>query len=147
TNNSFTISGTVTSGGTGLSGVLMSGLGSSPPTTDASGNYTGTVTYGWSGTVTPQKTGYNFTPVSKSYTNVTSNQTGQTYTAALNTYTISGTVTSNSSPLAGVTMNGLPGNPQTNASGVYTGTVTYGWTGTVTPLLTGYNFTPPSTGY
>ena len=33
------------------------------------------------------------------------------------------------SPLAGVVMNGLIGSPVTNASGVYTGTETVGWTG------------------
>ena len=55
-------------------------------------------------------------------------------------YTISGTVTSGGSPLAGVTMCGLPGNPVTNGSGVYTAQVGGGWSGTVTPLKSGYAF-------
>ena len=44
-------------------------------------------------------------------------------------------------------MNGLPGNPVTNASGSYTGTVGYNWGGTVTPTLAGYTFSPASTPY
>ena len=39
-------------------------------------------------------------------------------------------------------MNGLTGNPATNASGIYTGTVAYNWSGTVTPTLAGYTFSP-----
>ncbi|MGB8225949.1 MAG: hypothetical protein WCE45_03640, partial [Sedimentisphaerales bacterium] len=56
-------------------------------------------------------------------------------------YTISGTVTAGGSPLAGVTMCGLPDNPVTNSSGVYTAQVGGGWSGTVTPLKSGYAFT------
>jgi len=57
-------------------------------------------------------------------------------------YTISGTVTVGGSPLAGVTMCGLPGNPVTNSSGIYTAQVGGGWSGTVTPLISGYAFNP-----
>jgi hypothetical protein len=72
---SFTISGYVrTSSGTGISGVVMSGLPGNP-STDTNGYYSGAVSYGWSGTVTPTKSGYTFTPSSTSYSNVTSNQT------------------------------------------------------------------------
>jgi Leucine-rich repeat (LRR) protein len=60
---------------------------------------------------------------------------------------ITGTVTSGGSPLAGVVMSGLTGSPSTDASGVYTGTVAAGWSGTVIPVLAGYSFTPPSRNY
>ena len=60
---------------------------------------------------------------------------------------ITGTVTSGGSPLAGVVMSGLTGNPSTNASGAYTGTVAAGWSGTVFPMLAGYSFTPASRNY
>ena len=110
----------------------MSGLPGNPAT-NASGIYTGTVAYNWSGTVTPTLAGYTFSPANRAYTNVTANLTYQDYTATLLTYTISGTILMGGSPLAGVVMSGLPGNPATNASGVYTGTVTYNWSGTVTP--------------
>jgi hypothetical protein len=41
------------------------------------------VEYGWGGTVRPQKSGYSFSPLSITYSNVTSNQTGQDYVAFL----------------------------------------------------------------
>lgn len=72
-------------------------------TSDGSGNYTFTVASGWTGTVTPSKTEYTFTPDHRDYsTAVTSNQTGQDFTATLNTYLLTvskigtgfGTVTS-----------------------------------------------------
>jgi len=143
--NTYTISGTVTAGGSPLQDVQITGLPGSP-TTNASGDYTATVDYGWSGTATPVKAGYSFSPASADYTNVTSNQS-QDYTAALNTYTISGTVTAGGSPLADVEITGLPGSPTTNASGDYTATVDYGWSGTATPVKAGYSFSPASADY
>ena len=78
----YTVSGYVrTSGGAGISGVVMGGLPSNP-STDSNGYYISIVSSGWSGTVTPSKSGYTFTPPSRSYSNVTSNQTGQDYTGA-----------------------------------------------------------------
>ncbi|OGD20202.1 MAG: hypothetical protein A2W03_13360 [Candidatus Aminicenantes bacterium RBG_16_63_16] len=144
-----TISGHIqTAGGTAIAGVVMNGLPGTPQT-DASGNYTGTVTFGWSGTVTPAKTGYTFSPISRSYSNVTTNQTNQDYTGTLPASPIiSGHIqTSGGTPIAGVAMNGLPGTPQTDAGGDYTGTVTYGWSGTVTPTKAGHTFSPVSRSY
>jgi len=66
---------------------------------------------------------------------------------ALLTYQVSGTVIYNGAPLANVVMSGLPGNPKTNASGQYTSGVAKGWTGTVTPTLVGYVFTPVNKAY
>jgi hypothetical protein len=146
--NTLTISGTVKVGETALENVVMAGL---PGTvkTDAGGNYSGSVPYGWSGTVTPTLAGYTFDPASRSYTNVKTNQVDQNYIAAvvINTHTISGTVTSEGVGLSNVVMNGLPGNPATNSSGQYTGTVNSGWSGTVTPTLAGYTFNPASRSY
>jgi photosystem II stability/assembly factor-like uncharacterized protein len=59
-------------------------------------------------------------------------------------YVISGTV---SPPLAGVVMQGLPGDPVTNVSGDYTAVVYSGWSGEVTPILADHAFTPPSRIY
>ena len=50
---------------------------------DANGVYSFSVSYGWSGTVTPSKTGATFTPASQSYLNVLANKTAQNYSAAL----------------------------------------------------------------
>jgi phage gpG-like protein len=147
TTQTFTISGYVrTSGGVGISGVVMNGLPGNP-STDTNGYYSGTVNYGWSGTVTPTKAGYGFNPPSKAYSNVTSNQT-QDYIGTTQTFTISGYVrTSGGAGISGVVMNGLPGNPSTDTNGYYSGTVNYGWSGTVTPTKAGYSFNPPSKAY
>ncbi len=142
----FTISGRVAdSGGTGISGVVMNGLPGNP-STDVNGDYSATVDYGWSGTVTPQLSGYAFNPPSTTYTNVTSNQT-QDYTGTPH-YTISGRVaTSGGAGISGVVMNGLPGNPGTDGTGNYSAMIDYGWSGTVTPQHAAYNFSPASTDY
>ncbi|MGQ9673779.1 MAG: hypothetical protein ACUVV5_11740, partial [Candidatus Aminicenantales bacterium] len=61
---------------------MISGL-PGDPTTNASGVYTATVAEGWAGTATPVLAGYSFTPSFRTYTNVTSDQTGQDYEATL----------------------------------------------------------------
>jgi len=133
---SHTISGTV-----GLDGATMNGLPGSP-TTSGGGAYSATVDNNWSGTVTPQKAGYGFTPASKIYSDVASDQTSENYTAYVLTYTISGTV-----GIDGVSMGGLPGAPVTSGGGLYTATVGYGWAGTATPSKTGYTFSPAGATY
>ena len=121
----------------------MNGLPGNPATSGG-GYYSVIVNYDWSGTVTPTKTGYTFTPINRAYSNVMSNQTNQNYTATPVAYTISGRVTCDGSGLDGVVMNGLPGNPATSGGGYYSAAVSAcgGWSGTVTPTKTGYTFTP-----
>jgi hypothetical protein len=79
----FLISGTVTSSGSGLSGVSMALTGTSTDitTTDASGNYSFSGLSNGSYTVTPSKTGYTFTPTSIPVTISGANQTGKNFTA------------------------------------------------------------------
>ncbi|MDP2914371.1 MAG: carboxypeptidase regulatory-like domain-containing protein, partial [Candidatus Aminicenantes bacterium] len=78
---SVTISGTCYSvGGSGLPGVLMHGL-PDEPMTDANGNYSASVPSGWSGVVTPFVVGCAFTPESRPYASITTNQTVQDYNA------------------------------------------------------------------
>jgi len=76
----FWISGYVrTPGGAGIGGVTMNGLPGNP-VTYANGYYDGEVSYGWSGTVTPQKSGYTFVPPSNYYSSVYQNYLNQNYT-------------------------------------------------------------------
>lgn len=126
------------SGSTGISGAVMDGLPGNP-VTDNKGNYTATVDYGWSGTVTPMKESYTFGPASRRYEPVTANRTNQVYTATLLTFTISG-----SAGMSGVVLEGLPGEPVTDVNGFYSATVDYGWSGTVTPTKAGFAFKPAS---
>ena len=77
----YTISGT-----TGTSSTTLSYTDSSAKTatTDALGNYSVTVSYNWSGTVTPSHACYSFSPVNKTYTTLSADQPGQDYTAEIN---------------------------------------------------------------
>jgi len=82
-NTNCSIFGTITFGGTGLPGVTLTfSNNGGTTTTGTDGHYSHTVLYNWSGTVTPAKVGYTFTPSSRNYTSVTVNQSNQDYTAA-----------------------------------------------------------------
>ncbi|UCE41771.1 MAG: carboxypeptidase regulatory-like domain-containing protein, partial [Candidatus Aminicenantes bacterium] len=138
----YVISGSVTPA---LAGVVMSGFPGNP-VTNSLGEYTAYVYSGWSGSVTPILAGYAFDPASRTYNNVSDDMPGENYTASTG-YVISGLVTLDGSPLEGVLMSGLPGDPYTDADGLYYGAVPSGWTGTVTPTLPGFDFTPEFTNY
>jgi hypothetical protein len=73
----------IVSGNTGAAGTTLSYEDGTVKTVTAngSGNYSITVPYGWSGTITPYKAGYTFSPTSRNYGNLQSNQTSQNYTA------------------------------------------------------------------
>jgi len=145
----YIISGYVkTADAVGMAGVTASaGAGVGPTVTDGSGYYELTVPGGWTGTVTPAKPDWGFTPTSWPYTNVTSDQTNQDYTGFQPT--ISGYVTDGGSGVEGVTVSGNNGGGSdvTDSSGYYEITVPHGWTGTITPAKTGWSFTPASLPY
>jgi hypothetical protein len=150
TTPSAVISGYVrTAAGTGIEGVTVTysnGAGTAP--TDEDGAYYKLVASGWSGTATPAKAGTVFSPASKSYTNVTTTRSDENFIGTAATYALSGTVNlASGGALGGVVLNGLPGNPQTNASGFYSVIVTHGWSGSTIPTKTGYSFTPMDRQY
>jgi len=137
----------VISGNAGLPGVTLSYVNGTPRTvvSDASGNYSIAVPAGWSGTVTPSKPSYVFSPTSRTYANIAANQTAQNYVASLVTFTISG-----NTGVGGVTLkyiNGTPRSVQSDGSGNYSIIVPFGWSGTVTPSKTAYLFTPANRAY
>ncbi|UCD52167.1 MAG: hypothetical protein JSW27_05920 [Phycisphaerales bacterium] len=132
----FTISGSV-----GADGVAMKGLPGNV-VTSGGGNYRAQVSYGWSGKVTPTKEGHSFTPEFYEYPTVTADQMNQNYTASVFTYQISGTTNQ-----AGVILKGLPDDPITDTNGYYSVMVPHGWSGTATPELAGFTFSPPSKSY
>lgn len=86
-----TISGsTKNASGERIEGVTITfSNGGDTSTTASNGDNSNMVNYGWSGTTTPSKIGYTFSPSSRTYANVTSDQTAKDYTAILNTYTLS----------------------------------------------------------
>lgn len=141
----------VNAAGTGLSGVTLSFSNSGGQTvSDNNGNYTQAVTYGWSGTVTPNRPGYTFSPTGRNYTNVTVNDTGGNYLATAITPVISGRV----SAVGGAGLSGVQirfsnggGETLTDNNGNYAQTVAFGWSGVATPYRTGYSFTPENRSY
>jgi uncharacterized delta-60 repeat protein len=145
------ISGTVrTEGDVGIEGVTIgfSG-GEGEATTDVSGNYSHSVSYGWSGTATPSKAGYVFTPSSLSYTELISDQADEDYTGFI-VHMISGFVrTDGGEGMEGVviTFDNGGGEATTASDGSYSHLVKEGWSGTATPSLACYTFTPPSLSY
>lgn len=84
TNPTYSISGQVTSGGSGLSAVTMNltGPSSTSTTTDSSGNYTFSGLNNGSYTVTPTKSGYTFSPTNQAVTVNGANVTGVNFTAS-----------------------------------------------------------------
>lgn len=117
--------------------------------TGVNGTYSFEVSFGWSGTITPSLAGWVFEPKKRTYSTVIMNQTGQTYigTRTNTRYTISGTVTESGTGVEGVVLNGFPDTIVTDASGNYSTLVNHGWSGTVTPTLAGYIFSPANLTY
>lgn len=134
----------VISGNVDLPGVTLSYTDGTPQTvtSDSNGGYSIPVPANWSGTITPTKTGYTFQPDSRSYSNVTANKTAQNYTAMIS---ISGNAGAAGAMLSYV--NGIPRTVTANGSGNYSIRVPVGWTGTVTPSLSGFTFTPVNRSY
>lgn len=61
---------------------------------------------------------------------------------------MSGKITTGSGTgIEGVELDGLDGNPETDANGYYETCIPEGWSGTVTPILFGYDFSPKSNTY
>ena len=149
----FTIQGTVSLSGSGLSNVGIAATnGVSCPPSNASGQYSCVVPSGWSGTITPARSGYSFSPPSLGYSNVAANLSAQNFAATAApppTYQVNGTVTLNGVALASVSMAATSGVSCTssNASGQYSCVVPQGWSGTVTPSLSGHTFVPSSRGF
>jgi hypothetical protein len=113
-------------------------------TANSVGDYAINVRRGWTGTITPSKSGYTFLPPSHSYTNLTTNMTGQNFTA-LGAHTISG-----NAGVAGATLSYTDGVARTvtsNSTGGYSLAVSYNWSGTVTPSRVGFTFNPVNIAY
>ena len=61
--------------------------------------------------------------------------------------TVQGTVRQGGVALPNVVMSGLPGNPISDAQGIYQVSVDAGWSGTVIPTFSGHVFSPASRSY
>ena len=132
------------SGNTQIGGVTLSYSGGTT-TSDDIGNYSFAVPFGWSGTVTPDKAGYRFTPESRTYENVQSDQLNQDFTAE-RVYTISG-----NAGVAGATLsyeeNGISKMVTSLPDGNYSLLIPESWTGTITPSKANVTFSPANRSY
>ena len=124
------------SGSAGTSEVRMDGLPGNF-ISGATGRYSVEVEYGWSGTVSPVKEGWEFEPATLIYASVTGDQLNQNFKATRIKYTISGNV-----GLPGVVLEGLPGRVVSGVDGSFSAEVDYNWTGKVTPKKPGFEFDP-----
>lgn len=143
---SYSLSGVVTAGGVGLSGVTISSGALGNRTTDAQGQYRfENLSNGTSFTVAPAKSGYSFTPGSISGTmngNTTANFTA---TQLQVSGSIAGTITNSSGGvLPGVIVDGGSlGYRITNEAGAYSfQNLQNGSAYSLTPSLAGYSFSP-----
>lgn len=138
---SYTITGTISGAGGSGATVKLTGASTATVTANSSGVYTFSGLVNGSYTVTPTKTGYSFSPSSKSVTvnnaNATSNFT------STRTFTISGTITNGSG--ATVRLTGASTATVTaNSSGAYSFTGVTAGSYTVTPTKSGRTIIPSS---
>jgi hypothetical protein len=80
----FTIDAYAISGNVGVGNAILNYIDGAAKkvTADATGKYTIMIPAGWSGVVTPFKSGYDFNPASRAYTSVNAMLTDQDYAAA-----------------------------------------------------------------
>lgn len=154
TPTTYSVSGSITPGGTGAGAqIALTGAATANVTADSSGNFSFTGLPNGAYTVTPSKTSVSFSPASRNVTVSGGNVLGVSFTATSSgggtpsTYSISGTV----SPMSlganvAVTLTGaFTTAATTDASGAYTFTGLANGTYSVTPSSTGATFAPANT--
>jgi FtsP/CotA-like multicopper oxidase with cupredoxin domain len=149
----YNITGSVkTSSGLPIAGVTvnLSGGATGSAITDSLGNYSFTNISNGAYTLTPVRTGYAFTPVSRAVNISGADVTGQDFIGAVSSvsYSISGRVRdSNDVPVPGVSITvvgPVAGSALTDALGQYTVGGLSNGVYTVTPAKNGFGFTPAS---
>lgn len=128
--------------------LYLDGPENATATTDSSGNYQFTGLTSGSYSLTPSKSGFNFTPTNRvvNFTGVAS--TGNDFTAATAYYTVTGAVSGGA--LASVTVNlsgDVSGTTTTDVNGDFSiGNLTNG-SYTLTPTLANYTFSPAALNF
>ena len=126
--------------------MTLSGAASATVTADASGNYVFNGLANGSYTVTPSKSGFNFSPASQAANINGANVGGVNFTIAAQTWSLSGTISPSSAGSgATVTLSGTSSATTTaDASGNFTFSGLANGPYTVTPSKTGFTFSPAS---
>jgi N-acetylneuraminic acid mutarotase len=116
--------------------------------TSSSNDYSLTVSYTWTGTITPSKPGYQFAPVDRTFTTpITSDQSDVDFTASRIPFTIRGNAASLSDVAMRYLLDGVPTTATSLSGGNYTVNVYWGWSGDVKPFKVGYVFSPLNKTY
>ena len=137
----YSISGTISGAGCSGATVSLTGTSTATATTDSSGNYSFSGLQNGSYTVTPSKSGFNFSPTSQSVTLNGASASGVNFITLA--YTISGKVTGGT----GVTVSlsgAATATTTTDSSGKYTFANLNAGSYTVTPSMSGFTFSPAS---
>ena len=152
TYETYTISGHIlTTEATGLAGVTVSaGADIESDVTDATGYYELKVPLGWSGTAIVNKSGWDITPLSRVYSNITSDLSTEDYIAyqpKISGYVKDGGGTGIEGVLVSADNGG--GSGTTDATGYYEIVVPYDWSGRITPNNPplGWGFLPIDRSY
>ncbi|HEG43842.1 MAG TPA: carboxypeptidase regulatory-like domain-containing protein, partial [Phycisphaerales bacterium] len=142
TNQNFTPYQPTISGTTIQPGATVSASGISSNSVVSTPDYTITVPYGWTGTVGANMPDYYFLDSPLTYTNITTDQTGQNFTPYQPI--ISGRITDRESqPVNDVTVSaGTAGSTTTDINGFYQLTVPYNWSGNIVPKRDLWGFSP-----
>lgn len=156
TKPTYTISGTVTKGGSPLPGVRVTrsggGVASATAITDSSGKYILPPAIDGTYTITPSLAGHSFTPLSQRVT-LNGGDLANINFVGVAGYSISGKITSSTgAPLANVTVkrsgttntNNVPVSVTTDSTGLYSFSGLPSGTYTITPTLSTAQFAPLS---
>jgi Domain of unknown function (DUF4082)/Bacterial Ig domain len=141
--SAFTVTGTISGAGGGGATVNLSGPVTATTITDSSGNYSFSAVINGSYTVTPSKTGYVFAPGSQNIAVNGSNTTVPAFTASVQTFSITGKITGPGGNGATISLTGAATATTTaNASGVFTFPGLANGSYIVTPIMSGFFYTP-----
>ncbi len=139
--------------GTAAADVILKFSNIGAAISDALGSYAQLVPRGWTGSVTPVRTGLTFQPALRSYTSVTLPKIAQNYIAAVVQPLVSGRIANaKGTGIAEVVItfagSGVPSaTVKTDVQGFYSIRLTTGWSGVATPAKSGYFFTPATRTY
>lgn len=115
---------------------------------DSTGHYTLSVSYNWTGTITPDDVYNIFTPEKRDYFSVKHSYYDQNFTPTYLGREVSGYIRdAQGDGVSGVEIEGFLKPVLTDIYGRYTARVYDGWTGTVTPTKEDYTFDPESVWY
>lgn len=140
----WSISGTISGAGTSGAQVALGGAATAATSTNGAGQYSFSGLANGSYTVTPTLSGFAYTPASRSINVSGASVTNANFTGAVQTWSISGTLTGSGASGALVTLSGAAASASTttNGAGQYSFSGLANGSYTVTPALSGYTYTP-----